>query len=156
MANTENKKAENILIAAIVGLIMILGSIFAFNHFKKDKPEDAPPPPPNPNPNPPPMANDNFPLKQGSKGPNVKYLQGAINRLVQNSQLKITEDSVFGPSTYNSLIAGVGLTTWWDTKKIGTYPVTLDAFNSIMHRSNENRFMMDGKLYTRTSINNQP
>ena len=41
------------------------------------------------------MANDDFPLKVGSNGPNVKKLQEALG---------IGNDGAFGPGTKNSVI----------------------------------------------------
>ena len=51
----------------------------------------------------PPIEMDNFPLKNGSKGANVKRLQIALNRLKPTT--KIVEDGYFGNGTRVKIIS---------------------------------------------------
>lgn len=68
---------------------------------------------------------DEFPIKEGSKGERVKYIQAAINRIA-DPIYKVKEDGVFGHGTYKSLITGVG------TKY---YPVTLANYTELLKKS---------------------
>lgn len=151
---TKNKNSDLILIIVIAVLALTFIGILIYNHFKNkdEKTTDIELPPPNGNTNTTTTtANDNFPLTVGSKGANVKYLQQAMNKIITNSALKVTEDGIFGQKTYNSLVAGVGTTTYWETTKIPTYPVSQNAFNSILKRANSNLRMMNGNIYQFTS-----
>ncbi len=49
-----------------------------------------------------------FPLKQGSRGDEVRQLQAALNK---KSDAKIDEDGIFGPKTESLLIAITGKST---------------------------------------------
>lgn len=137
----KDKKGNKQLIIAIVVLVLILVGIYLYNHFKDQKGSEAPPDvkiPPGGNSGST-TANDNFPLKKGSEGENVKYLQNAINKFVDknnlNSSLKLTPDGKFGDKTYSSLVSAVGTTTYWDSPKVATYPVSSTAFSSILKKA---------------------
>lgn len=69
-------------------------------------------------------ANDSFPLKKGSKGNNVVYLQNALNKF---SSSKITADGVFGEQTYNKILT---------TVNASSYPVTVEIFTKILQTAN--------------------
>lgn len=148
------------MLLSIIGfLALVFIIVVAYNYFKDKVPANGLPDvlPPNPgNGNTtPPAANDLYPLQKGSKGPNVKYLQQAVNRIIKDSgknlSLIVTEDGSFGDKTYNALVTGVGTTTYWATPKLSTYPVTLTAFTQILQKSNANRVIMGGNIYEFTN-----
>jgi hypothetical protein len=146
---SKNKKGNRTLIIVIGFLVLVFIILVIYNHLK-DKPVDdvyIPPADPNPNNNTTPAANDSFPLKKGSKGPNVMYLQKAINRIVTNPALKVAEDGSFGDKTYYSLVSGVGTSTWWSSKPEPIYPVTSSAFTQILQKSNANRVRIGDSIY---------
>jgi len=62
-----------------------------------------------------------FPLKQGSRGTEVKNIQGSLNRILPAT---LTVDGIFGPATEASLQQKIGLSQL--TKK------QYDAFMSVM------------------------
>lgn len=70
-----------------------------------------------------PSQTDSFPLKNGSSGDNVSYLQRALNNL--GAKLKV--DGSFGNNTYNAVLTKAG------TK---FYPVTADSFAQILKKAN--------------------
>lgn len=70
-----------------------------------------------------PHYDDAFPLKIGSQGENVTYLQNALNLIRKFGMAKLPVDGNFGKGTYTAVI------TWAGTKY---YPVTVDHFNEIM------------------------
>lgn len=81
-----------------------------------------------------PPANDNFPLKQGSKGDRVKTLQQALNRINDKRVSKFTPlvvDGSFGDKTYSAIV------TWVGTKYWGANGLTETAFNEINAISNQ-------------------
>jgi len=150
-------KIEKGLLIAIFVIIVLVGAIVGYNKFKDSDTQQEPPPPPGPDPNPgpsKPKTDDSFPLKIGSEGSNVKYLQRAINKIISNPSLKITEDGKFGNNTYNALVSGVGTTTWWDAKRIPTYPVTQEAFTLILQKGNQNLRIMYGETYSIQGLGN--
>ena len=69
---------------------------------------------------------DSFPLTIGSKGPNVGYLQRALNTL--GASLKV--DDSFGQKTYEALITKAG-TKYWTISG-----VTIDGFTEIVSKAN--------------------
>ena len=50
-----------------------------------------------------------FPLKNGSKGAEVKRLQQRLNNVIPTMLVRLTEDGVFGPKTETALFNTVGL-----------------------------------------------
>lgn len=156
-----NKQTENILIGSIIILIISLLTFFGFKKIKENKTDQTQPGTPESEPITTPSTtvttNDDFPLKKGSRGENVKYLQRAINKIIKNSgknqSLLLPETDFFGDKTYTALVTGVGTTTWWDAKPLPVYPVTLDVFNSLIKRSNDNLRLMNGNIYQISTIN---
>lgn len=109
-----NKKF--IVIAVVI--VIIVGLVYYNRNklFKKSelKPEEAKLPVNNGfNVAEPDTSNDNFPLIKGSKGPKVKTLQLALNKLNEQQGSKydpLVPDSIYGDKTSDLLIkvAGVG------------------------------------------------
>lgn len=65
-------------------------------------------------------SNDNFPLKLGSRGPNVKILQQSLNNLsLTLGFTRLTEDGVFGSKTQDAV-----------NKALSKKEVTQDDFNT--------------------------
>lgn len=50
-----------------------------------------------------PVSNDEFPLKNGSKGDNVKKLQDYLNLNIKPPMAKLKVDGMFGPATEAAL-----------------------------------------------------
>lgn len=73
-------------------------------------------------------ANDDFPLKQGSKGDAVKNLQVFINKIDPRAKLDPSGD--FDKKTYNALITYIG------TK---FYPVSVDSFLDIVKMASDKK-----------------
>ncbi|MES2134486.1 MAG: hypothetical protein V4506_19220 [Bacteroidota bacterium] len=135
MAETTNKKSNKNLVIAIVALVIIFVAIYLYKNSKKDEAELPPPSPTPPNPssnNSPPSANDSFPLKKGSKGPNVKYLQWALNRINQTNTMELPETDYFGDQTYSALLLVVGTTI----NGMPTYPMSQKAHTAILSKAN--------------------
>lgn len=73
------------------------------------------------------MDNDSFPLKVGSKGTNVKTLQGALNALKPLVNLDLVEDGDFGAHTQIRLTQMYGA---------NFYPLTETNFDTILTKAN--------------------
>lgn len=69
--------------------------------------------------------NDGFPLVKSSYGPNVQYLQRALNKIKPDNPVKVDGD--FGNETYNKLLL---------TINTQAYPVTEAKFNEILNKAN--------------------
>lgn len=73
-------------------------------------------------------SNDSFPLQLGSSGPNVKYLQNALNKIRPLNKLVV--DGILGANTRQALLVSV------DTKR-SALPMSLSNFNSILAQANQ-------------------
>lgn len=129
--NEKQKKYLKIVIVAV----LIIGIALAV-YFFVIKPKMDLPPVKNPGKNPgdgatPPIVpeipkgDDKFPLKIGSYGDNVAYLQRAINKINPKANLKANGD--FQHETYLALVTFIGTSH---------YPVTTLDFNSILETAN--------------------
>ncbi len=169
MPNTLTKQQQTNLIIAIVVLALILLGIMTYNYYKNKNTSGDQNPPPIPDPGKgntsPPAGNDNFPLQIGSVGPNVKYLQGALNRIattLNKENLKVTEDGIFGQKTKDAiyLLVGTNVTAFVSTPTgyvpttYITYPMPITAFNEILRRSRANQRLMGDRIYTISPIYN--
>lgn len=137
-----NKKVK----IAIIVLVIILLALVVYNYYKKRKAVVEAPANTNnggttgnttgttTNVT---VKNDNFPLQRGSFGPNVKYLQQAINRLSPSANL--TEDGDFGPSTYTQFLLTIGTMVNIDGVVYSAYPVTQKVFTEILQEANTAR-----------------
>lgn len=114
---------KKIIIIAVI-LVLVIAAVYYY-YTRKPKTEEeilTPVITPGPNNNLL-VSNDTFPLKIGSKGENVTYLQKALNKLGATIEV----DGNFGQQTYSAILLKVNATS---------YPVTLDVFNTIMKKSN--------------------
>lgn len=76
---------------------------------------------------PPAKGNDKFPLTVGSNGENVSYLQKALNMLKPANFALLNTGGNFDDATRIAVITWVGT---------NFYPVTIDNFNTILHKAN--------------------
>jgi hypothetical protein len=84
----------------------------------------------------PPVVNDNFPLGIGSRGPNVKYLQQALNTINEkfpnnNKYDALVTDGEFGQKTQTALLLLIGTSVFDQNQKI-----TQTKFTQILQRAN--------------------
>lgn len=85
--------------------------------------------------NPAPVADDSFPLHDGSKGPNVKYLQQALNTINEKfpnmgKYTPLVVDGSYGPSTYQAILLLIG------TSALSSTGLSEQSFNAILKRAN--------------------
>lgn len=73
---------------------------------------------------------DSFPLQLGSRGPNVEYLQRALNTI--RPENKLTIDGVLGNNTRQALLVTV-------STNLSFLPLTKDRFNKILVLANDKR-----------------
>ena len=117
---------KKIIIAAIVLIVLITAFYFYKKNAAVTKTDEPAPPQIIPGTNISTenlVSSDEFPLKVGSKGENVTYLQKALKTLGAN----IIVDGDFGQQTYSAILLTI------DTK---SYPVTVKIFNSILEKAN--------------------
>lgn len=128
----DQKKKRRTIIIVVIILFLLTASVITgyilMNRAKKKELKGDKKTPDKKDPEPEKQLGDAFPLQKGSKGPNVLYLQRALNRMVPVGYNKLVEDSDFGPLTYTAVI------TWAGTKY---YPVTQQNWMQILQMSNK-------------------
>lgn len=125
------KKSTKILIVvlAVILIGVIIYFIFKPKKITNSETPYTPKPPSNGGSNTNTAANDNFPLKVGSVGENVKRLQMALNRI--NTLNTITVDGVFGNDTRLKLLRTLAISMY------GVGPtVTENQLTNIISKSN--------------------
>lgn len=81
------------------------------------------------------VANDDFPLKIGSRGSNVKYLQTALNKInekggLPNKYEPLVVDGIFGDATRIAIVTLVG-TRYWNSAGLSQ-----SNWTSILNKAN--------------------
>lgn len=116
------------LIIIIVSLVIVLVALYIYKRSKNKPAAEAPAGDSHDHSGSTatvPAANDKFPLKVGSNGENVKYLQRAINRIAPPANLVVDGD--FGNKTYTAIILYIGTSY---------YPVSQAQWTYILNKSN--------------------
>ncbi len=121
------KYKKHIIIGAVVLILLVSIIYYLYASNKgKDIPQEVKQPgitPPSSTAPKADIGNDSFPLKVGSKGENVRYLQSALKKLGAN----IIVDSDFGQQTYSAILLTINATS---------YPVTQEIFTAILKKAN--------------------
>ena len=120
-----NKTKVIILILCVIALGVVL--YFIFRKKPQLPAEQLPPGAPGNAPAQP--ATDHFPLEEGSRGDNVKYLQRALNNINPSRGEVLKIDGVFGPATKIKLLSSV-------EAALAVLPMPQSNFNTIIKRGN--------------------
>ena len=121
---------RNKIIVIILALLIAAAAFFLLRKPKVFSPAETPAPadPTSGNGIPRTSVTDSFPLQLGATGPNVRYLQNALNKIRPANKLVV--DGVLGSNTRTALLLTV------DTKR-SAIPVTQTNFNSILAQANK-------------------
>lgn len=76
------------------------------------------------------VSNDNFPINQGMRGPNIRRLQTALNWIDPKNNL--TVDGIFGSRTYTALKTTVDV-------QLSRLPMDEKSFNTIIAMGNRSK-----------------